>query len=230
MFHCCWVFFSVFLQGLGAYFIFGLLLWCWKKKDTWNTKRLIEKHINSSNRNKIQVNLVEQYLVNRNLRVQLGSDYRFTTQVVSHVIVSRGSGQLYLSSSPPTGWVWHKAFKGGSRHRAEAHTRPAVWKITRALSAFTYRGCLRCQAINLTPLKRVKAWDDGSLRPEGSPVPRTPDRNRAVDTKCDPTTRDVHQTRGPGHLVWSSVDTYLRRRMSPLCREYNSFLSDLFCD
>ena len=36
------------------------LLWCWQKKDTGNTKRETEKHIYSSNRNKIQVNLVKQ--------------------------------------------------------------------------------------------------------------------------------------------------------------------------
>ena len=37
-----------------------ILLWCWQKKDTGNTKGLIEKHIYSSNRNKMQVNLVKQ--------------------------------------------------------------------------------------------------------------------------------------------------------------------------
>ena len=36
------------------------VLWCWLKKDTGNTKGLIEKHLYSSNRNKIQVNLVKQ--------------------------------------------------------------------------------------------------------------------------------------------------------------------------
>ena len=70
------------------------LFWCWHG----NTKRLIEKHIYSSNRNKIQVNLVKQLLVNRKLRVQWGSDYLSLTQVVSHVIVSRESGQLLWRS------------------------------------------------------------------------------------------------------------------------------------
>ena len=56
---------------------------------TVNTKRLIEKHIYSSNRNKIQVNLVKQSLVNRKLRVLWGRDYLSTTQMVSYVIVSR---------------------------------------------------------------------------------------------------------------------------------------------
>ena len=65
------------------------LLWCWPKKDTGNTKGLIEKHIYSSNRNKIQENLVKQWFVARKLRVQWGSDYPSTTQMVTHVIVSR---------------------------------------------------------------------------------------------------------------------------------------------
>ena len=46
-----------------------------------NTKGLIEKHIYSSNRNKIQVNLVKQLLVDRKLRVQCCSDYASTTQM-----------------------------------------------------------------------------------------------------------------------------------------------------
>ena len=68
-----------------------------KKKDTENTKRLREKHIYSSNRNKIQVNLVKQKLVDRKPRVQWGSDCPSTTQVVSHMAVSCGSSQLPLT-------------------------------------------------------------------------------------------------------------------------------------
>ena len=49
---------------------------------------MIEKHIYSRNRNKRQVNLVKQQLVDRKLRVQWSSDYPSTTQMVSHVIVS----------------------------------------------------------------------------------------------------------------------------------------------
>ncbi len=37
----------------------------------------------------IQVNVVKQQLVDRRLRVQWCSDYQSTTQMVSHVIVSR---------------------------------------------------------------------------------------------------------------------------------------------
>ena len=66
-----------------------IVLWCWPKKDTGSTKGLIEKQIYSSNRNKIQVNPVKSQLVGRKLRVQCGSDYPSTTQMVSHVIVSR---------------------------------------------------------------------------------------------------------------------------------------------
>ena len=39
--------------------------------------------------NKIQVTLVKQELVGRKLRVQYGSDYPSTMQMVTHVIVSR---------------------------------------------------------------------------------------------------------------------------------------------
>ena len=46
-----------------------------------------KEHIYSSNRNKIQANLVKQLLVNRNLRVQWGNDYPSTKLVISHVIV-----------------------------------------------------------------------------------------------------------------------------------------------
>ena len=41
-------------------FHIDLMLWCWPKKDTRNSKGLIEKHIYSSKRNKIQVNLLKQ--------------------------------------------------------------------------------------------------------------------------------------------------------------------------
>ena len=65
--------FSAFLlrlfTELMAWNLFNLF-WCWQKKDTLITKRLIKKHIYSSNRNKIQVNQVRQLLVCRRLRVQ----------------------------------------------------------------------------------------------------------------------------------------------------------------
>ena len=61
-----------------------------------NTKRKIEKHIYSSNRNKIQVNRVRQFLVNRKLRVQSGSDY-CPLRKWYYVIVSRGFGSTLLN-------------------------------------------------------------------------------------------------------------------------------------
>ena len=84
----------------------------------------------SSNRNKIRVNLVKQQLVNRKLRVQWYNDYPSTTQVVSHMIVSRRSGQLYLSSAPQTGGVWHKAFLRSVRAQDYSSYAPGILKNT----------------------------------------------------------------------------------------------------
>ena len=50
-----------------------------------------------------------------------------------------------------------RAFKGGSGRRAVAQTRPTSPKIPRAPSAFPEKGAP--QTINLTPPKRVKAWE-----------------------------------------------------------------------
>ena len=52
----------------------------------------------TSNRNKIQVDLVRQYLVNWKLRVQWGSDYPPTMLVISDMIVLCGFGQLLWCS------------------------------------------------------------------------------------------------------------------------------------
>ena len=86
----------------------------------------------TSNRNKIQVNLVKQWLVSRKLRVQCGSYYASTMQMVSHGIVSRwlvhssltlsliciyggardvmviviGNGHGNMSSNPGSGWLY----------------------------------------------------------------------------------------------------------------------------
>ena len=59
------------------------------KERYGNTKRLIDKHIYSSNKNKIEVNLFKQSLVDRKVRVQWDSNYPYTTQVVSLAIVLR---------------------------------------------------------------------------------------------------------------------------------------------
>ena len=50
---------GLFFAESCLYMYIRYMLWCCQKKDMWNTKRLIEKHIYSSNRNKIQVNLVK---------------------------------------------------------------------------------------------------------------------------------------------------------------------------
>ena len=61
-------------------------------------------------------------------------------------------------------------FLAGSGCRAEVHTCLAVPKMPRAPSAFPFLGRFRHQAINLTPLRRVKAWGNDPLRPAVSPV------------------------------------------------------------
>ena len=99
-----------FFLSFFCEFFDPFLLFCRQKKDTGNTKRLIEKHIFSSNRNKIQVDQVKQLFLNRKLRVLWGSDNPSTTLVVSHVIGSRWFGQRYLLHAPPNGQVRHKAF------------------------------------------------------------------------------------------------------------------------
>ena len=43
-------------------------------------------------------------------------------------VPARDALSRYFSYAPPTGRVWHKAFLGGSGHRAVAQTRPAAPK------------------------------------------------------------------------------------------------------
>ena len=50
----------------------------------------------------MQVNLVKQLLVDSKLRVELGSDYPSTMQMVSHVIESRWVVHSDYLSLPPT--------------------------------------------------------------------------------------------------------------------------------
>ena len=69
---------------------------------------------------------------------------------------------LYLSSVPSTGRVWHKI-------RAQGRSHAKHFQKFRGLRRYSPKeGRLRCQAINLTSQKRVKAWGDGPLRPEES--------------------------------------------------------------
>ena len=59
-------------------------------------------------------------------------------------------------------------FLGRSRRRATAQTRPVALKMPQVLSAFYLKGRPRRLAINLTPRKKVRAWEDGPLRLEDS--------------------------------------------------------------
>ena len=122
--------------------------------------------------------------------------------MVSHVI---GSGQRYLLRAPSNGQVRHKAFfKVGPVAGPEP---TIVWHFQKYLGPRRHsskEGRLRHQAINITPLKRVKGWGDSPLRPEGFPVPRRtrPDPCRWQHSRptSDPTTGEAHQTRGFSQL------------------------------
>ena len=99
----------------------------------------------------------------------------------SHVWKTR----RYLSYAPPCTSVAQGRLLGGFGRWAEAHTRPAVPKMPRTPSAFPlFSGRLRHQAIKPNPSEGVKAWGDGPLRPEVSPVCRsTPDQTAHYDTE-----------------------------------------------
>ena len=71
---------------------------------------------------------------------------------------------LYLSYTLPVYEYGKGRFYGGSGRGAVVQAHPAVPKIPQASSAFPFSGCLRCQVINLTPLRRFKAW--GGQPPE----------------------------------------------------------------
>ena len=85
-------------------------------------------------------------------------------------------------------------FLGGSGRRAAAQTRPAFPKMPRAPSAFSKKGRLGRQAINLASLRRVRAWRDGPQRLEddGQDEPR-PSVSRAITHL----TRSVYQSTRP---------------------------------
>ena len=86
----------------------------------------------------------------------------------------------YLSSVPPTGRVWHKAFLGGSWCRAIAHTRPAAPKMPQA------------PGDKPNPSDEGKAWGDGPLRLEVCQemwhTRPDPCRRRQSRLKCVPST------------------------------------------
>ena len=75
----------------------------------------------------------------------------------------------YLSSVPPTGQLWHKAFFRWVRHRAGAHTRSAWPKIPSTPSAFPLLGAPQ------TPQspKGCKSLGDGPWGRRKSPAAET---------------------------------------------------------
>ena len=68
-----------------------------------------------------------------------------------------------MSYAPSSIQVWHKAFFRWVR--AHSHT-PTHVRQSQKCWHFPKEGCLKCQAINLTPPMKVKAWGDGPLRLE----------------------------------------------------------------
>ena len=121
-------------------------------------------------------------------------------QMVSHVIVSRGSGQLLSvfrhtnrtsMAQGPLRWVLARHFnkcRGPRRHPLK-------------------EGRLRHQAIKITSSKKVKAWRDAFPKARGissneahtRPEPRSSQRHRP---KSDPIIWEAHQTRDSGALVF----------------------------
>ena len=106
-------------------------------------------------------------------------------------IFPKGISARYLLHAPPNMQVWHKAFVGGSRHRAGAHTRPVWPKIHSAPSASPLLGAP--QAPGNTPHEGVKAWEaeaGGNLQ-----LPRhtrsDPCHSMHDRPKCDPTTGEA---------------------------------------
>ena len=73
----------------------------------------------------------------------------------------------YLLTAPPNRQVWHNAFIKVSPGAGPKPTRAR--RLQKRFGPRRYspkEGLLRRQAINLTPLKSVKAWGDGPLRLE----------------------------------------------------------------
>ena len=83
---------------------------------------------------------------------------------------------LYLSYAPPAYEYGTRPFLRWVRSQGQSPTRQAVPKMPRTPLAFPFSGRLRYRTINPTPPNRVKAWEDGPLRPEVYPVMDTPER------------------------------------------------------
>ena len=71
--------------------------------------------------------------------------------------------EWYLSTVPPTRWVWHKAFSKWVRCRAVVQTAPAAPKMPLSQLHSSKEGCLRHQTINPAPPRRVSAWGTALL-------------------------------------------------------------------
>ena len=117
--------------------------------------------------------------------------------MVSPVAVTSWSGQLYLSSVPPTRGIRHKAYVRWVR--AQGHSPHAPGMLQKYLGPCQHSPKGGRQAINLTSPKRVKARRDAPLASGEAHLtkPRSWQHGRP---KCDPTTGEVHQTRGFGQV------------------------------
>ena len=111
-----------------------------------------------------------------------------------------GEGQKkayrYLSHAPINEWVWHRAeFQvGPCARQLSRHTWGAQRCLGRRRNLLKKR-CLRRQAINLAPPRRVTAWDDillmleevGQFCPRDATTGLTRRSRQAVSTDHDPT-------------------------------------------
>ena len=91
--------------------------------------------------------------------------------------------------------VWQKAvFRWVRSHGQSPHTSGSSENSSGSVG-IPLSGRLRRQAINLTPLRRVKAWKDGPSRPEvypGLSHTRPNCSARHGQPKCDPDTGESH--------------------------------------
>ena len=91
--------------------------------------------------------------------------------------------QRYFSSVPPSGRAWHKAFLWWVQTQSRSPDAPGIPKnATGPVSIPLKQGRPRCQAINLTPPRRVKAWGTAPWGPWYVQWWVTPDQIRATET------------------------------------------------
>ena len=84
-----------------------------------------------------QKGLIEKH---RKLRVQWGSDYPSTTQMVSHLIVSRWLVNWYLLYALPSLQEWHKAVFRWVRSQGHSQDAFSSPKMRRVPSVFPLKG------------------------------------------------------------------------------------------